>query len=55
MLITLLKAVDNLKSEDTSFYSVEQAEGSVMLDELVLDKTKKYAVVMGNEVKVFNK
>ena len=32
-------------------YSVEQAEGSIMLNELKLDKTKKYAIVMGNEVK----
>ena len=32
-------------------YSVEQAEGSIMLDELTLDRSKKYAVVMGNEVK----
>ena len=31
--------------------AVEQAEGSVMLDNLQLDKTKKYAIVMGNEVK----
>ncbi len=46
-----VEAVDNLKSEGYTVYSVEQAEGSVMLDELVLDKTKKYAVVMGNEVK----
>ena len=46
-----VEAVDNLKSEGYIVYSVEQAEGSVMLDELVRDKTKKYAVVMGNEVK----
>ena len=46
-----VEAVDNLKNEGYTVYSVEQAEGSVMLDELVLDKTKKYAVVMGNEVK----
>ena len=32
-------------------YSIEQAEGSIMLDQLELDKTKKYAIVMGNEVK----
>ena len=32
-------------------YSIEQAEGSIMLDRLELDKTKKYAIVMGNEVK----
>ena len=31
--------------------SIEQAEGSVMLDELTLDKSGKYAVVLGNEVK----
>ena len=46
-----VEADDNLKSEGYTVYSVEQAEGSVMLDELVLDKTEKYAVVMGNEVK----
>ena len=46
-----VEAVDNLKAEGYIVYSVEQAEGSVMLDELVLDKTTKYPVVMGNEVK----
>lgn len=46
-----VEAVDNLKSEGYVVYSVEQAEGSVMLNEFVPDKTKKYAVVMGNEVK----
>ena len=45
------KYVDNLKKEGYTVYSVEQAEGSIMLDELSLDRTKKYAVVMGNEVK----
>ena len=44
-------AVDNLRKEGYIVYSVEQAEGSIMLDELKLDKTKKYAIVMGNEVK----
>ena len=44
-------AVDNLKNEGYIVYSVEQAEGSIMLDELELDKTRKYAIVMGNEVK----
>ena len=29
----------------------ESIGGSVMLDNLQLDKTKKYAIVMGNEVK----
>lgn len=46
-----VEAVDNFKSEGYIVYSVEQAEGSIMLNELVLEKGKKYAVVMGNEVK----
>jgi tRNA G18 (ribose-2'-O)-methylase SpoU len=44
-------AVEELKQEGYVVYSVEQAEGSVMLHELVLDEYGKYAVVMGNEVK----
>lgn len=46
-----VKAVDNLKNEGYTVYSVEQAEGSIMLNELTLDKNRKYAIVMGNEVK----
>lgn len=46
-----VETVDNLKKEGYTVYSVEQAEGSIMLNDLQLDRTKKYAVVMGNEVK----
>ena len=46
-----LEAVDNLKQQGYTVCAIEQAEGSTMLDKLVLDKTKKYAIVMGNEVK----
>ena len=46
-----VETVDNLRSEGYVVYSVERAEGSIMLDELTLDRSKKYAVVMGNEVK----
>ena len=46
-----VEAVDNLKKEGYEVYSVEQAEGSIMLNELELDRTQKYAIVMGNEVK----
>ncbi|WP_071147559.1 RNA methyltransferase [Bacteroides ihuae] len=49
-----IEAVDNLKEKGYIVYSIEQAEGSIMLDELELDKTKKYAVVLGNEVKGVN-
>ena len=42
------EAVDKLRQEGYTVCAVEQAEGSVMLDNLQLDKTKKYAIVMGN-------
>jgi tRNA G18 (ribose-2'-O)-methylase SpoU len=44
-------AINELKSEGYFIYSIEQVEGSVMLENLQLDATKKYAVVLGNEVK----
>ncbi|MEG1563100.1 MAG: RNA methyltransferase [Bacteroides sp.] len=46
-----VEAVDNLRKEGYIVYSIEQAEGSLMLDRLALDRSKKYGVVMGNEVK----
>ncbi|KAA6344816.1 putative TrmH family tRNA/rRNA methyltransferase [termite gut metagenome] len=46
-----LDAVEELTQSGYIVYSVEQAKGSVMLDELSLDKSKKYAIVLGNEVK----
>lgn len=46
-----MEAVDCLKEQGYTVCAVEQAEGSVMLDKLQLDRQKKYAVIMGNEVK----
>ena len=46
-----VEAVDNLKAEGYTVFSVEQTEGSILLNDLQLDPTGKYAVVMGNEVK----
>ena len=46
-----LDAVDKLKSDGYIVYSIEQAEGSTLLNDLQLDATKKYALIMGNEVK----
>jgi tRNA G18 (ribose-2'-O)-methylase SpoU len=43
-------AVKNLKQKGYFVYAVEQAEQSVLLTELQLDPTQKYAVVLGNEV-----
>ena len=31
--------------------AIEQCAGSTLLDELVLEKDRKYAIVLGNEVK----
>lgn len=44
-------AVDELKKSGYTVLAIEQAEGSTMLPELKLDKFKKYAVILGNEVK----
>lgn len=44
-------AVGELKKNGYTLCAVEQAQNSIMLDELQLDSEKKYAVVLGNEVK----
>lgn len=46
-----MDALSYLKKKGFETYAIEQAEQACMLDEMNLDKTKKYAVVMGNEVK----
>lgn len=46
-----LETVDNLRQAGYTICAIEQAEGSIMLDKLLLDKDKKYAVILGNEVK----
>jgi len=45
------EALKSLKSEGFRLLAVEQAEGSVLLNDFVPDKHEKYAVVFGNEVK----
>ena len=44
-------ALGELKQKGYVICAVEQAEGSISLDSLSLDKNKKYAVVVGHEVK----
>ena len=46
-----LEAVKELHNEGYTVLAIEQVEGSTMLDELELEPDKKYAIVMGNEVK----
>jgi len=44
-------AVTELKEKEYVVYAIEQVENSILLDNIVLDRAKKYAVVLGNEVK----
>ena len=46
-----LDAVQELKENGYFVYSTEQVENSVKLQNLKLDKDRKYAIVLGNEVK----
>jgi tRNA G18 (ribose-2'-O)-methylase SpoU len=46
-----VETVNNLRREGYEVYGIEQVEHSVMLSHFVVDNSKKYAVVLGNEVK----
>lgn len=45
------EAVRELKEKGYTVFAIEQVENSIMLENLLLDQTKKYAVILGNEVK----
>lgn len=45
------QAVIALHQQGYTVCAVEQAESSIMLNDLILNKAQKYAVVLGNEVK----
>ena len=45
------QAVIDLKAQGYTVFAIEQAVGSTLLPDLQLDKAKKYAVILGNEVK----
>ena len=46
-----LDAVKELHEQGYTVLAIEQVEGSTMLGNLQLERGKKYAIVMGNEVK----
>lgn len=48
---TATEAVESLHNDGFFVYSIEQVEGSTKLQNLQLDTNKRYAVVLGNEVK----
>ena len=44
-------AMAELKAQGYIVFAIEQAQGSTKLPDLKLDASKKYAVILGNEVK----
>lgn len=44
-------AVNNLHKEGYIVFAIEQVENSIALQDIQLDKNKKYAIILGNEVK----
>ena len=49
-----INTVKELKEKGYVTVAVEQVEDSIKLDNLVVDKTRRYALVLGNEVKGVN-
>ena len=48
---TATEAIESLHNDGFFVYGIEQVEGSTKLQNLQLDTDKRYAVVLGNEVK----
>ncbi len=48
---TATEAIESLHNDGFFVYSIEQVEGSTKLQNLQLDTDRRYAVVLGNEVK----
>ena len=46
-----MQAVEQLRNEDYMICSIEQAHGSISLDQFPISRDKKYAMIFGNEVK----
>lgn len=46
-----MNAVESLKTDGYYIFSIEQCEGSTMLQTMQVEPGKKYAVILGNEVK----
>lgn len=46
----VVEVIENLKKENVAVFAVEQVENAVLLQNFEIDKTKKYALVFGNEV-----
>ena len=49
--VSAMEAVQELHAAGFEVYALEQVEGSVSLNDFVPESGKKYAIVLGNEVK----
>jgi tRNA G18 (ribose-2'-O)-methylase SpoU len=45
-----IDAINELKKNDYIIVAIEQTDESTMLDKFLIDNTKKYAIIFGNEV-----
>ncbi len=45
------EAISELRAENYTIFAVEQAEGSILLDRFEAEAGRRYAVILGNEVK----
>lgn len=48
---TALEAVEQLRNQGYTICAIEQVHGSISLEEFTIEQSKKYALVLGNEVK----
>lgn len=47
---SVLDAIEKLKANLVTVYAIEQVENSIFLNDFKVEKSKKYALVFGNEV-----
>ena len=47
----ITECLNSLKSDDYTIVAIEQTDSSVTLEDFSIDKEKKYAFIVGNEVK----
>lgn len=46
----VLEVIEDLKNDQVTVLAIEQVQGAVLLQDFVVDTSKKYALVFGNEV-----
>ncbi|MGO4906047.1 RNA methyltransferase [Flavobacterium sp. W20_MBD1_R3] len=46
----VLEVIENLKKENVTVLAIEQVQSAVFLQDFIVEKDKKYALVFGNEV-----